>query len=92
MLNEVVIVMKKCSHEDLSQCFIYGHVLHKPFSLNNEKGAGGKKEKDSKTISSYRIWRVHEDIFKIIFGLIRWHMRTYFPHQGSNPYPLHWKV
>ena len=56
MLNEVVIVMRKCSREGQSECFIYGHVLHEPFSLNNEKGAGGKKEKDSETISAYRIW------------------------------------
>ena len=59
--------MKKCSCEGQSQCFVYGHMLHKPFSLNNEKGAGGKKEKDNKMISSYGIWRVPEDILKIIF-------------------------
>lgn len=47
--------MKKCSREDQSQGFIYGPMLHKPFSLNNEKGAGGKKEKDNKMISSYGI-------------------------------------
>ena len=29
--------------------------------------------------------------FFLIFGCIQGHMAPSLPHQGSNPYPLHWK-
>ena len=28
---------------------------------------------------------------KIFFGCAAWHVGFYFPDQGWNPYPLHWK-
>jgi len=37
---------------------------------------------------------LHEDkvfVFVLIFGCALWHIGSYFPDQGSNLHPLHWK-